>query len=539
MGSEAYWKRRAAQRMFGHMQSAEETSQLIAEIYYRASRYLSGEAKEVFEKYMGRHSMTEEEARQLLNTLRDPASIQELLEKLQGGVIPAEKAEIFRILESQAYRARIERFEQLQSQIDLVMQQVYRQEKQLQEQHYINLAREAYNRSVFDIQQRAGVGFSFSNIDRKQIERVINTKWSGKNYSARIWKNTQGLAQDLKEEMLLGLLTGKTEREMSLAISEKYAQGAFRSRRLVRTESSYLTNQMEMQSYQECGLDRYIYLATLDLRTCNECCIPLDGKIFAVADQEPGKNCPPMHPWCRCTTIAYISAEALAGMKRRARDPVTGHTYLVPGSMTYGEWYGKYVEGAIENHTDGKKDIVKKVNSFEQGAKEEKASTKNYTNAIEKWKAEATPNSHPVEDLTEYTINGVRYSVDGKNVILDYSPKEKSVAELLQKEFGGEIKMIPRILKPQGVSTPDYIFRGDAFDLKELLGTSKNLVYNAVSKKARQAPNFILDVSNCPLDMDEITKQIDYVYWSKHTRFIDKIIVIRNNQVSNVYERIK
>lgn len=345
MSSEAYWKRRAAQRMFEHMQSAEETSQLIAEIYYRASRYLSKEALEVFEKYMSRHNLTEEEARQLLNTLQDPASIQELLEKLQGGVIPAEKAEILRVLESQAYRARIERFEQLQTQIDRIMKQVYRQEKQLQEQHYIDLAREAYYKSVFDIQQRAGVGFSFSHIDQKQIDRVINTKWSGKNYSARIWKNTQGLAQDLKEEMLLGLLTGKTEREMSLEISKKYAQGAFRSRRLVRTESSYLTNQMEMKSYQECGVDRYIYLATLDLRTCNKCCVPLDGKIFAVADQEPGKNCPPMHPWCRCTTIAYISAEALAGMKRRARDPVTGHTYLVPGSMTYREWYGKYVEG--------------------------------------------------------------------------------------------------------------------------------------------------------------------------------------------------
>lgn len=330
--------------MFEYMQSAEETGQLIAEIYYRASQYLSGEAQEVFEKYMSRHNLTEEEARQLLNTLQDPASIQELLEKLQGGVIPAEKAEILRVLESQAYRARIERFEQLQTQIDLVMQQVYRQEKQLQEQHYIDLAREAYYKSVFDIQQRAGVGFSFSHIDQKQIDRVINTKWSGKNYSARIWKNTQGLAQDLKQEMLLGLLTGKTEREMSLEISKKYAQGAFRSRRLVRTESSYLTNQMEMQSYQECGLDRYIYLATLDLRTCDKCCVPLDGKIFAVTDQEPGKNCPPMHPWCRCTTIAYISAEALAGMKRRARDPVTGHTYLVPGAMTYRKWYGKYVE---------------------------------------------------------------------------------------------------------------------------------------------------------------------------------------------------
>ena len=40
---ESYWQRRAAQRMFEYMQSAEETGQLIAEIYYRVSQYLSGE----------------------------------------------------------------------------------------------------------------------------------------------------------------------------------------------------------------------------------------------------------------------------------------------------------------------------------------------------------------------------------------------------------------------------------------------------------------------------------------------------------------
>ena len=91
MSSEVYWKRRAAQRMFEYMQSAEETGQLIAEIYYRASQYLSGEAQEVFEKYMSRHNLTEEEARQLLNTLQDPTSIQELLKKLQCGVIPLKK----------------------------------------------------------------------------------------------------------------------------------------------------------------------------------------------------------------------------------------------------------------------------------------------------------------------------------------------------------------------------------------------------------------------------------------------------------------
>ena len=98
-----------------------------------------------------------------------------------------------------------------------------------------------------------------------------------------------------------------------------------------------------MESYKECGIDKYQYLATLDLRT-SEICRELDGKVFLVKDQQPGKNCPPMHPWCRSTTIAIIGEKMLEGMKRRARDPVTGKTYLVPASMNYREWYAKYVK---------------------------------------------------------------------------------------------------------------------------------------------------------------------------------------------------
>lgn len=111
----------------------------------------------------------------------------------------------------------------------------------------------------------------------------------------------------------------------------------------MRTESCYLSSQMEMESYKECGIDTYIYVATLDLRTCEECCAPLDGQRFLVADQQPGKNCPPMHPWCRCTTIAYVSESSLARMKRRAWNPEKNKTELVPGGMNYQEWCEKYV----------------------------------------------------------------------------------------------------------------------------------------------------------------------------------------------------
>ena len=145
----------------------------------------------------------------------------------------------------------------------------------------------------------------------------------------------------------MDLVSGRTERETAEILSKKFGASASKARRLVRTESCYISNQMEMQSYKECGIEKYQYLATLDLRT-SETCRALDGKIFLVSEQQVGKNCPPMHPWCRSTTIAYISADVMADMKRRARDPVTGKLYEVPGDMNYQEWYAKYVEGNTE-----------------------------------------------------------------------------------------------------------------------------------------------------------------------------------------------
>lgn len=163
------------------------------------------------------------------------------------------------------------------------------------------------------------------------------------NYSERVWRNTRAVAQEVKEALLVNLITGRTERETAEMLTKKFAGGSSKARRLIRTESCYLSNQLEMESYKECGIDKYQYLATLDLRT-SEICRELDGKVFLVKDQQPGKNCPPMHPWCRSTTIAIIGEKMLEGMKRRARDPVTGKTYLVPVSMNYREWYAKYVK---------------------------------------------------------------------------------------------------------------------------------------------------------------------------------------------------
>lgn len=351
MSSASYWERRKAQRMFEYMQSAEDTADDIAKLYLRSSGYLSAELDKIFERYKRKHHLTDAEAYRLLNSLHDKTSLEELKEALRAG--DGVKKDILAELESPAYQARLERLQQLQNQLDLTMREVYKQEKARNTSHYVDLANEAYYRSIFDIQQQTGLGFSFNLVDPEVIDRVINSKWSGANYSTRIWHNTQALAQDLKEELLVNLVTGRTDREVAEIIANKYAQGSSNARRLVRTESCNLANQMEMQSYEECGIEKYRFVATLDLRT-SSVCRKLDGKTFPVSEQQPGKNCPPMHPWCRSTTICVIDEMNMAGMTRRARDPVTGKTNTVPADMTYKQWYDKNVKGNSEAEANEK-----------------------------------------------------------------------------------------------------------------------------------------------------------------------------------------
>lgn len=341
MSSASYWEKRKAQEMFEYMAKAENAADEIAKLYQKSSGYLSAELDKIFSRYKRKHYLTDAEARRLLNRLHDKTSLEALKEALRAG--DSVEKDILAELESRAYQARLERFQQLQNQLDLTMREVYKQEKARNTSHYVDLANEAYYRSIFDIQQRTGIGFDFSVIDPAVIDKVINSKWSGANYSTRIWHNTQALAQDLKEELLVNLVAGRTDREVAEIIANKFQQGASNARRLVRTESCNLANQMEMESYKECGIEKYRYVATLDLKT-SKVCRKLDGKTFLVSEQQPGKNCPPMHPWCRSTIICDIGDTELADMKRRARDPVTGKTNTVPANMTYEQWHDKNVK---------------------------------------------------------------------------------------------------------------------------------------------------------------------------------------------------
>ena len=127
--------------------------------------------------------------------------------------------------------------------------------------------------------------------------------------------------------------------------------------RIIRTETTYISNAAEIESYKECGIDKYVFIATLDLRTSKQC-REKDKKIFNVKDAETGVNLPPLHPYCRSTTIAYKDEETLNNLKRRARDPETGKTYILPSNMNYQEWYDKFV---VDKYGKDKTEVFEKM----------------------------------------------------------------------------------------------------------------------------------------------------------------------------------
>lgn len=334
--SAVYWRNRAAHLMYDRMEQAEVVSSEISELYRTAYNQVAHDMSGIFVTYEKAYGLSDKEAMNLLNTLTDPSDIKALKKALQKAATP-EAIELLKRLDSPAYMARIARLQELQKRIEVINHDLYRNDLKAQRRWYTSIGSDSYYHGIYDVQKQVGFQFSFAHVDDKLIRDVMNSSWLGANFSERLWSNVDGVTREVRKQLTWGLITGKSERRMADEIANKYAVGSFESRRLVRTESCHLSNEMQFKAYEECGADRYQYVATLDSRTDEECGA-LDRQVFYVKDKRVGVNCPPMHPFCRCTTKIYIDKKERNDLKRRARNPKTGKNEIISADVSYNEW---------------------------------------------------------------------------------------------------------------------------------------------------------------------------------------------------------
>lgn len=356
MKNSKYWENRANERMAIYHKNSDRTINIVNKAYDKSVNNIEEEIKKIYNKFAIDGKLSPQEARKLLNSKISTKELNEIRNKIEYIQDEDTKRYLLSILNSPAYKARITRLEALKQQVYIQSKRIADVELRATTSQYIDTINESYYRNLYDIQKGLQLGFDVTMISNKTIEEILKNPWSGKQFSERIWNNTDVLAEKLIEIITLGFMSGKSVDKMAKELQDYTEYGKFAATRLVRTETTYMANAAEMESYKECDVEKYIYVATLDSRT-SAICQSLDRKVFKVKDGVPGKNMPPMHPFCRSTTRAYLGPDTLKGIKRRARDPETGKTYLIPGDMSYKQWYQKYV---VDKYGKDKAEIMKK-----------------------------------------------------------------------------------------------------------------------------------------------------------------------------------
>lgn len=348
-----YWEMREARNMYKDMQLAEDCAKELSVIYSKAAIYTAKQIEGIFNRFASKHHLTRDEAINLLSEA-DSRDFEKLLEAYKNKT-GAQKREVLAELEAPAYKNRMKRLDDIDKSINKLINAIASKERDAIGKTMRQVYESSYHHAVYEAARMSGLDLQTGPIDEGALETILKKKWSGQNYSERVWNNTQKVADAIKEELMIGALTGKTEKEMTDSINEQFLSGRNNARRLVRTESSYIHNEAHFQAYKDYGIEEYRFVATLDLRT-SQICRERDGSVYRVNDKKIGVNAPPMHPWCRSTTIMNLDDETMHNLERFARDPVTGERMKVPADETYKEWYQRMVEkhGAEAINTAGK-----------------------------------------------------------------------------------------------------------------------------------------------------------------------------------------
>lgn len=353
------------------MDKAEKQADQFDKVYQEAKTYLDKEINKIFDKFQRDYGLSQVDARQVLKNMKDKKDLNELRKVLEARPNDPNIQRLLADLDSPAYSFRMKRLERLSDDLDRMRESIYHSEKTGSDAFYSDLMKDSYYKATFDLQQQTGLAYGFSGLPESEIKHLQSFNWvgDGSTYSTDIWKNTGKLTSSIKDELLMSLMTGRDIRETAQAIAERFNVGQNDARRLVRTESAFFHNQMELLSYEDAEIEQYRFVAVLDKRT-SHICQEHDNKVYDRDKAVPGINYPPMHPWCRSTTVGYDEDADYSKLKRRARNPVTGKTELVPADMSYDEWYDKYVakdKGKSYNQGMSSIDLMAKQQSFVVG----------------------------------------------------------------------------------------------------------------------------------------------------------------------------
>lgn len=547
-----YWQERFQQLEEAQHDTSVQTMQGIEQEFRRTEQVLDGKINAWYQRFASNNKISMIEARRLLNSDELEEFKWDVQDYIKYGEENGINQQWMKELENASAKVHISRLEALKLQTQQELEKLYGNYHDSIDEHITNLYTSGYYHTAFEVQRGMGVGWQMQNFNSEKVSDIIHKPWAvdGRNFSDRVWMDKTRLINSMHDSLTRMCITGESPDRAIQEISKNMKVSRSQAARIVQTESAAFSAKAQESCFSDLGVEEFQVVETLDSNTCDTCG-EMDGKHFQMKDYKIGVTVPPFHPNCRGCTCPYFDDEFDSVGERAVRGE-DGKTYYVPADTTFEEWKKSFVNG----------DAYFVSNSFQPryGAEKEwkhvkfKTKTENIQEYTDK-KREQNFFGIPVdktaswigkdnkigkvEDLQEYFVNGEAFKVDGKRVLLDYSEHEKEIANIIAKGTGKDIKMVPRITFPQNIQTPDYLIDGIKFDLKTPLGNGKNTLYGMVKSKKKQANNFVICADKTALSMDEIEQQIQGIYSSRNTAFVDIIILVKNQEIVKIYKRNK
>ena len=357
MNNQNYWKKRAEEIADLEYQKVEDYRLRMQLEYKDALKSIQRDIEIFYSRFAQNNDISLLEAKKLLEEFKmDLAEFRRMSKQAN----PDWEKELVNV----SLKTRITRLEALQVRIRNAVEQLYTGQQDEGTELLKDTYEDTYFRNIYNIQSGTGIGVDFAKPDNAALDKVINEKWIGSNYSDRLWKDKIALLTELQTNLAQAFIRGDSIDKTTKTVAGRLGTDFNKTRTLINTESAYIAQKATFDGYKATGVEQYQIVATLDLHT-SKLCRSLDLKIFNLSDKEIGVTAPPFHPNCRTTTVAYFD-EMMFG-ERLARDS-EGKTYYVDRNMSYEEWYNKYVKG---NHKEEVAELKTKNKSSDKKQYEE------------------------------------------------------------------------------------------------------------------------------------------------------------------------
>ena len=306
-----YWEKRLLDGKKRVVENEEDYYKRLKKYYDTANKQIEEKLAVTYQRYAKENKLTLEQAYKQLPKDAEKAYKNDLMDYISKAKEDAVKYRDYLMNQSIMHKHSV--LNQLQTEIKNVVYNI-----DMEETGGKFLAK-IYEDSDYYFQYQEGQAEAFAKLDPERLHNLLSENWAGEgNFSSKIWKNKDLLANALDDTLIKGLAKGQSYEQMAKALAERMGSSEKQAYRLIVTESARMDNQALLDQYKAMGVEKFEFLATLDNRT-SEICRSMDGLVFNIEDAQIGLNVPPLHPYCR-SRIVPVMEEGDEATERVYRD---------------------------------------------------------------------------------------------------------------------------------------------------------------------------------------------------------------------------